>query len=202
MLLRALFLVLVTFAASGCNDSSMRGPLAPGQMMPGGPGGIAGPMGGGMSDMSVVSEFDYLAKMIPHHEEAIATARVLQAGTARQEMRDFAATIIRTQSAEVAQMQAWLAEWYPGRDTAVTYQPMMRDLSGLTGSALDRVFLEDMVPHHMMAVMMSQQYLMASYTRHPETLPFAAGIADTQRQEIQMMQAWLRAWFGASGMPH
>ena len=197
MLLRTLFLVLAAIAASGCNDSSMRGPMAPGQMMPGGPGGMAGPTGGGMTDMFVASEFDYLVQMIPHHEEAVATARLLQAGTARQEMRDFAATIIRTQSAEVAQMRAWLDEWYPGRETAVTYRPMMRELSGLTGSAIDRAFLEDMIPHHMMAVMMSQQLLVRGLADHQAVVPFATVIRDTQQAEIRMMHQWLWAWFGA-----
>lgn len=195
MLLRALSLALLTIAATGCNDSSMRGPMAPGRMLPGSPGGMAGPIAGGMADMFVASEFDYLVRMIPHHEEAIATARVLQAGTERQEMRDFAAAIIRTQSAEVAQMHAWLEHWYPARDTAVTYRPMMRDLSGLTGSALDRVFLEDMIPHHMMAVMMSQQLLVRNLAAHQAVVPFAAGIRDTQQAEILTMRQWLWTWF-------
>ena len=197
MLLRTLCLVLATIAASGCNDSSMRGPVAPGQMMPGGPGGMTGPMAGGMTGMAVASEFDFLVNMNPHHEEAIATARLLQAGTERQEMRDFAATIIRTQSAEVARMQAWLDEWYPGRDTAVAYRPMMRELSGLTGSALDRAFLEDMIPHHMMAVMMSQQLLVRGLADHQAVVPFATVIRDTQQAEIRRMHQWLWAWFGA-----
>ena len=197
MFLRALSLALLTIAAAGCNDSSMRGPMAPGQMVPGGPGGMAGPMGGGMTGMAVASEFDFLVNMIPHHEEAIATARLLQAGTERQEMRDFAATIIRTQSAEVARMQAWLDEWYPGRDTAVAYRPMMRELSGLTGSALDRAFLEDMIPHHMMAVMMSQQLLVRGLADHQAVVPFATVIRDTQQAEIRRMHQWLWAWFGA-----
>jgi uncharacterized protein (DUF305 family) len=196
MLLRTLSLVLLTIAAAGCSDSSMRGPMAPGRMMPGAPGGMTGPMGGGMADMFVASEFDYLVRMIPHHEEAIATARLLQAGTARQEMRDFAATIIRTQSAEVAQMQAWLQQWYPGRDTTVAYAPMMRDLEGLTGSALDRAFLEDMIPHHMMAVMMSQQLVTRGLAEHQPVVPFATNIRDTQQAEIRMMRQWLWQWFG------
>ena len=193
MTLRHTFLILIAAslgASAGCGESHMRGPLAP-DSMPWGPG-----YGGNAGNAIVVSEFDYLARMIPHHEEAIATARLLRAGTARQEMRDFADTIIRTQSAEVVQMRTWLAQWYPGRDASVTYQPMMRDLTGLTGGALDRAFLEDMIPHHMMAVMMSQQLLARAPIAHPDVVPFAAGIRDTQRAEIQMMGTWLRLWFG------
>ncbi|MGL4375043.1 MAG: hypothetical protein ACRCT1_01275, partial [Microcoleaceae cyanobacterium] len=60
------------------------------QPMP--PGGCMGQFGGGnhhqmMMSMQVQSEFDFLAKMIPHHQEAIATATILYNGTNRAEMK-------------------------------------------------------------------------------------------------------------------
>lgn len=145
---------------------------------------------------TVESEFDYLAQMIPHHEEAIASARLLLEGTDRPEMEAFARDIIDTQSAEVAQMQEWLATWYPERDVSVDYEPMMRDLTGLTGDELDQAFLEDMVGHHMAAVMMSQQLLAGDLTDHPEVVPFAEQIRDGQHAEIITMRGWLADWFG------
>jgi uncharacterized protein (DUF305 family) len=81
------------------------------------------------------------------------------------------------------------------RDATVTYDPMMRELVGLRGDALDQAFLADMIPHHMMAVMMSQQFLAARLGAHAETEPFARRIRDVQQQEIRMMQDWLRSWF-------
>lgn len=162
------------------------------------PGGMGGGMGGQRGgSMMVAGEFDYLTRMIPHHEEAIAAARILQNGTRRTEMRAFAASIIATQSAEAEQMKAWLAAWYPGHDTRVDYAAMMRDLQGLTGDALDRAFLEDMIPHHMMAVMMSQQLMVTRGSVQPDVIPFASNIRDTQQAEIAMMNAWLRQWFGS-----
>lgn len=202
MFSRATVLLLTIAAAvsvSACDDSMMmRGPMAPGSGITGTmPGDPQGPMAGiGMNGMPVTNEFDFLTNMIPHHEEAVAAGRVLQAGTPRQEMRDFAAAVIRTQSNEIAQMRAWLAEWYPGRDIRVAYRPMMRDLSGLSGDALDRAFLDDMIPHHMMAVMMSQQVLIRGLARHQAVVPFAAEIRDTQTAEIRTMWSWLRQWFG------
>ncbi len=166
--------------------------------MPAGMSSTAGMMG--MSDMSVTDEFSYFTMMIPHHEEAIKAAEVLKAGTDRPEMREFAQKIIDTQTREVDQMRSWLAEWYPGRDTTVDYTPMMRDLSGLQGDALDQAFLEDMIPHHMAAVMMSQQLLIAGLADHAEVGPFAQSIRDSQRAEIMTMHGWLSDWFGVSGM--
>lgn len=161
----------------------------------------SGQMQGMRAGMELVdSEFDYLARMIPHHEEAIDAARVLLEGTDRPEMRDFAASIIESQSAEVDQMREWLAAWYPDRDPTVDYQPMMRDLDGLSGAELDQAFLEDMLGHHMEAVMMSQQLLTQGLAEHDEVASFAAQIRDDQRAEIFQMRTWLQDWFDVSPM--
>lgn len=185
-----------------------------------GPGGMgAGPMGpmsgmpmsgmpmsempmSGMHGSHVDSEFAYLTQMIPHHEEAVAAARELLARSERPEMKDFARSIIESQTAQIDEMRADLARWYPGRDTSVEYAPMMRDLSSLAGDALDQAFLEDMIPHHGMAVMMSQQLLAGGLAEHPEITDLATTIRDDQRAEIMTMMDWLRTWFGTTAHGH
>lgn len=190
-----------TLAAAACDSgpSMARNPVGP-SSMPANTGAGIGTMR--MPGMPLESEFDYLTEMIPHHEEAIATATVLQQGTQRPEMRSFARSIIETQTAEVQQMKRFLAARYPGRDTYADYAPMMRDLTGLRADALDRAFLEDMIPHHMMAVMMSQRLLMAGLADYDEIIPFARNIRDVQQSEIRMMAGWLKAWFGAAPLSH
>ena len=165
-----------------------------------------GPMSGmpmsGMHGSHVDSEFSYLTRMIPHHAEAVAAARELLARSDRPEMKDFARSIIETQSAQIDEMKADLARWYPGRDTSADYTPMMRDLSQLAGDELDQAFLEDMIPHHRMAVMMSQQLLAGGLAEHPEVTDLATTIRDDQRAEITMMMDWLRTWFGTTAHGH
>jgi len=161
-----------------------------------GPDGAMDQMGA-MVGMNVEDEFEYLTTMIPHHEEAISAATILRDGTENPEMRAFAEQIIETQSAELSQMDAWLGTWYPERDTAVNYTPIMRDLTGLRGDDLDQAFLEDMIPHHMAAVMMSQQVLSGDLAINDGVEPFAETIRDTQRAEIMQMAGWLTEWFGA-----
>lgn len=160
-----------------------------------GPGGMPG-----QAMRGVDSEFEYLTQMIPHHEEAIDSAEALREGTERPEMEAFAEDIVETQSAEVEQMQAWLAAWYPERDASVDYEPMMRDLTALDGDELDRAFLEDMIGHHMAAVMMSQQLLTRDLAEHGDVVPFAERIRDGQRAEIRQMRTWLADWFDESPM--
>lgn len=165
------------------------------------PMGMGGGMGMGMMhSMRVENEADFLTQMIPHHEEAIATAKLLKAGTNRPEMKKFADDIIRVQSAEIQQMQQWLKQWYPNQNTKVTYHAMMRDLTNLKGDDLDRAFLEDMRMHHMGAVMMSHQLLRNNLAKHKEVSKLAEQISISQRREIHQMQSWLRSWFNAGGM--
>ena len=189
-----------TFALAACGGepAMAQHPVGP-SSMPGGAGAGIGTMS--MPGMRSQNEFEYLTEMIPHHEEAIVTATLLRQGTRRPDMRTFANAIIETQTAEVQQMERFLAARYPGRDIHADYTPMMRDLTGLRTDALDRAFLEDMIPHHMMAVMMSQRLLMAGLA-DDEIAPFARNIRDVQHSEIQMMAGWLSAWFGAAPTGH
>ena len=144
---------------------------------------------------AVGTEFTYLSEMVAHHEEAVVAAEELGRSD-RPQLRAFAASIVETQSAQIDQMTAWLAQWYPGRSTDVDYQPMMRDLSGLSGDELDQAFLRDMIPHHMTAVMMSQQLLVRAVAEHERVNALAASIRREQHAEIFQMRQWLADWFG------
>jgi uncharacterized protein (DUF305 family) len=146
-----------------------------------------------------VSEPAYLAEMVAHHEDAVTAAREL-ARSDRPRMRALGASIVRTQTAQIEQMTAWLREWYPDQPAA-DYRPMMRDLSGLSGDRLDRAFLEDMIPHHMVAVMMSQRLLVHG-TGHAQVADLARSIRNDQHAEIRTMQRWLVRWFGGSAAGH
>lgn len=156
---------------------------------------------GMMQHMQAANEFEFFSLMIPHHQEAIDTARLVLEKSDRPQMRAFAQNIIDVQSAEIEQMQSWLAQWYPGQKSSQTYAPMMRDLSQLQGAELDQTFLEDMIAHHMGAVMMSQMLIHHNLVEHEPVRPFAQQIATTQRDEIWQMRTWLQDWFGVAGMP-
>ncbi|MGS2645518.1 DUF305 domain-containing protein [Streptosporangium sp. LJ11] len=147
--------------------------------------------GRGTNNMAATGEFDYLARMVPHDQEGVTAAKQLRrSGT--PEIRRLGATIVATQTADIARMKAWLAKWYPGRDTAVDYQPMMRDLSNLSGDSLDKAFLKDMISHHKAAVMLSQHLLRHGLARHEEVAAFAREVRDTQHAEISQMQRLLK----------
>ena len=151
---------------------------------------------------SVRSEYDFIAEMIPHHQEAVDTASEVVTRTERPELRGFAAEIVRVQSAEIETMRSWLASWYPARSGRSNYRPMMRPTAGLSVERADRAFLEDMIMHHRMAVMMAQSLLAGRRTDREEVILFAQSIIETQNAEIEQMETWLREWYGVTAAGH
>lgn len=82
--------------------------------------GGSGDMGSMMMDMAARLEGKtgdaldkvFLEDMIVHHQGAVDMAKLLAAGSNRPEMQKFAADIIRVQSAEIEQMEAWEKSWF------------------------------------------------------------------------------------------
>lgn len=141
------------------------------------------------------SEFQFLVHMIPHHAEAVAKAKYL-AKSKRPEMRAFGRRIVAAQTAEIARMKGWLAEWYPKMSVKAEYVAEMPDLAKLHGDALDKTFLKTMIGHHDMAIAMSRYLLDHKLVEHDEVGPFAANIAKAQTAENKMMRGWLKKWYG------
>jgi uncharacterized protein (DUF305 family) len=71
---------------------------------------------------------------------------------------------------------------------------MTSRMEGKTGDELDKVFLEDMIIHHQGAVDMAK--LLQMGTKRPELQKMAKDIIDVQTKEIEMMNSWLKNWFG------
>ncbi len=134
----------------------------------------------------------FIEMMIPHHEEAVASSRiVLRQGGSTKEIRDLAQAIILSQEEEIEMMKKWYSAWYEitYEDTGV-YTPMMRDLAILQGSTLDAAFLEDMVEHHLHAITMAHD--ISKTTTRPELQTLAQSIAETQSNEIVTIKTLLK----------
>ena len=140
------------------------------------------------------SEADYLALMIPHHQEAVDSSRELLQITQRQEMIDLLESIITEQTSEIELMQGWLAEYHPGTQASEAYQPMMRAYDALDPLDADLVFLEDMHRHHMHAVMTSRMLLRSSAVENPEVGQLARSIISSQLVEIDLMRDLYAEW--------
>jgi Uncharacterized protein conserved in bacteria len=156
-----------------------------------------GMAGHGMSGMSISvdSEAAFITGMIPHHQEAVASAQAVLETTERPEVRELARDVIETQTQEIAMLEGWLTRWYPDAAEA-DYAPMMTELTGLSSDEADRTFLEGMIGHHRGAIDMAQSYLNADFEKQGDVVQLAEAIVSVQDAEITQMQAWLDDWYG------
>ena len=157
----------------------------------------------------------FMVMMVPHHDGAIAMAELALTRAKRPEIRALAQQIKASQTAENAQMRRWYRQWFGtdvpawtaggmgmgmghGMGHGMGMPAMATSLQGLrTAPDFDRAFIEQMVPHHRMGVMMATH---AQWnTQHPELRQLQAAMVRVQSQEMVQMAQWYRAWYGASG---
>jgi len=167
-----------------------------------------GGMSWGMGPMGIRSaDGHFIRMMIPHHEGAIAMANLALQRSGRAEIRALAERIRSSQSKENAQMRLWYGQWFggpvppwPGRGHGMGMgrgmgMGMDTSLQGLRAATdFDQAFLQQMISHHRMGVMM------ASYaqwgTVHPELRELEAAMVRVQSEEIDQMERWYQEWFG------
>jgi uncharacterized protein (DUF305 family) len=152
----------------------------------------------------------FIEQMIPHHEDAITMAKIAKERAQKPEIKQLADAIITSQGQEIDQMKAWYQDWYgkevpSGRDVmgehgmmqgGTMHMGMMgneTDMTRLeTASDFDKAFIEEMIPHHQMAVMMAS--MLKSQTQRPEMKELADDIINAQTKEIEEMRQWYQDW--------
>ncbi|MDP3974820.1 MAG: DUF305 domain-containing protein [Candidatus Jorgensenbacteria bacterium] len=153
----------------------------------------------------------FIEQMIPHHDDAIAMAELALERSTRPEIRTLSGAIIAAQTRENGEMRAWYREWFSrevpdtfaalghGMGSGMMHGGMMGDTTDVTrlqtADPFDKAFIEEMIPHHQMAVMMAQMLKVGS-TR-PEMQKLADDIITSQTSEITQMRGWYRTWYGS-----
>lgn len=176
------------------------------QMMGVGNRSMMGNSYGGNSAMDA----HFIEQMIPHHEDAITMAELALKKATRPEVKTLSQNIIDSQRAEIDQMRRWYKQWYGSEvpaDTQVMgghgmmggsgmHMGMMGDQTDITrlesASDFNRAFVEEMIPHHQMAVMMAS--MLKNGTQRPEMGNLADDIIESQSTEIDQMRQWLKTW--------
>lgn len=143
----------------------------------------------------------FIAQMIPHHEGAVAMAKVALEKSKRPEMIALAKAIIKAQQKEIDDMLQWHTAWYgstPSSDgMGVMHMGGMEgDLAVLQSTSaenFDREFILQMIPHHEMAIMMAG--MLKASTDRAEMKQLAENVITSQSQEIELMRGWLKSWY-------
>lgn len=145
----------------------------------------------------------YVEAMIPHHEGAIKMAELSEERSKRNEVRQLSAAILKTQSAEIDQLESMsrgLSHYaqHSGHGSGGMSDHEMGmdgDPSELRKAKdFDRAFVEMMIPHHEGAVRMSQRVIERG--KDPKVRELARRVIATQNDEIARMKSWLRSWYG------
>lgn len=214
-------LIALTAAAAGAFSFWPGGPGLSQGIGGAGTAGEGGAMDG-ISQMGMIGYADqhFIVMMIPHHDGAIAMADLALSRAKRPEIKALAKRIKASQTSENAQMRAWYRQWY-GQDVPV-WKPgegwgwqwgmgrMMgagmgmgaggmgmhggTNISALSSAKdFDRAFIEQMVPHHQMGVMMAS--MAQTNSRHPELRELQQAMVRVQSEEIAQMQQWYSQWY-------
>lgn len=150
----------------------------------------------------------FIEQMIPHHEGAIAMANLALQKAKHPEIKTLATAIIAAQTTEIQSMNGWYQDWFgsavPKVSTGMMGGGMMsgygmhmggqEDMTALeNASDFDKAFIEEMIPHHQLAIMMAN--MLQSGTNRPEMQQLAKNIISSQSKEIQQMQSWYVQWY-------
>ncbi len=151
----------------------------------------------------------FIEQMIPHHDGAVAMAKLALEKSKRPEIKTLASAITAGQTKEIEDMTGWYKNWF-GKDVPKGNSGMMgggmmsgsgMHMGGQEDMALlqnatdfDKAFLQAMIPHHQMALMMVQ--MLEAGTKRPEMIELAKNITSSQSKEINDMQGWYKEWYG------
>ncbi len=169
---------------------------------------------GGPATQPVSFDAQFIDMMVPHHQGAVEMAHIARARAEHPEVAEMAEAIIRAQEAEIGQMKAWRRAWFGSDETPpLDRMPMVPGMAGHGGHGamdmvadvealrnapepFDKAFIDAMIPHHQSAIDAAR----AAETRaeRTEIKELARAIVAEQTREIQQMQRWREAWYGAS----
>jgi uncharacterized protein (DUF305 family) len=162
---------------------------------------------------TVTSNIDrhFIEQMIPHHEDAITMANIALEKATHPEIKTLSQDIIKSQSDEIRKMKGWYKDWFggdvPENTTIMGQHGMMQgngmhmgmmgdetDIESLRNAAnFDKAFIEEMIPHHQMAVMMAN--MLKNSTQREEMKKLAQDIITAQTKEINQMREWYDKWY-------
>jgi uncharacterized protein (DUF305 family) len=204
-----LFIVLLTGGvAAACQTASSQ----PGVtiVQPGAPGESSRVItAAAAADLSHVSytpaDVRFMQGMIAHHAQAVDMIDLIDARTARDEIRMLGRRIAASQVDEITVMQDWLksrsqpvpdAHTHEGHDAALMPGMLRREemaqLAAARGADFDRLFLEGMIKHHAGALTMVEQLFSSpGGGQEVEVFTFASDVDADQRIEIDRMAAML-----------
>jgi uncharacterized protein (DUF305 family) len=147
------------------------------------------------------SDKRFIDAMVPHHQGAIAMARVALGNAEHEQIKELSRNIISTQQAEIEELKSIKREEFGTSQVPMEMSPqqmrgmgMMMNPQHLSQSKpFDKAFINAMIPHHQSAIYMAQ--LAHEKSKIPEIKDLAENIVNAQKREIEQMKQWRIQWY-------
>jgi uncharacterized protein (DUF305 family) len=173
-------------------------------------GGCAGDDMDGSDGAATNAERAFLEAMIPHHQSAIKMARLAKRRAEHRQIRELADAIIAAQSNEIRDIRrihrrlfgekvlpnvdGHLGLGLSAAEAGMAHDDPRAKLA--RARRFDRAFIDEMIRHHQGAIRMARA--VRGQTDSAELRSLANTIVSAQAEEIEQMNRWRTAWYGAA----
>jgi uncharacterized protein (DUF305 family) len=168
----------------------------------------AGACGDDGDEADGTSDRAFLEAMIPHHESAIAMARIAKRRADHPQITELADAIVTTQAREIRQIERIHRRLFdervmPNEDAhqALGLSAEEAGMGHMDSTAelkqarpFDKALIDEMIPHHQGAIRMARA--VRDETADDEIRSLARAIVTAQSNEIEAMKDWREAWYG------
>jgi uncharacterized protein (DUF305 family) len=204
-LLALALVATLVLASCGSSGRGSQGNAGGQQKETGGMAGMDHGSGGMASGMLMengkYSDKAFIDAMVPHHQGAIAMARVALENAEHDEIVQLSENIISTQQAEIKELKSIKQEEFGTSEVLMEMSPqqmrgmgVMMDPQELANrEPFDKAFIDAMVPHHQSAIEMAQ--LAREKSKNPQIKELAKNIISAQQTEIEQMKQWREQWY-------
>ena len=168
--------------------------------------GSMGMGSGGMAKQMVTKNGEYsdeafIDAMVPHHQGAIAMAKVALKNAEHEEIMELSRNILASQQAEIEELKAIKKEEFGTSDVPMEMSSeqmrgmgvMMDPQSLANKEPFDEAFIEAMIPHHRSAIDMAT--VANQDSENPRIKEIAENIVSAQKGEIEQMKRWREQWY-------
>jgi uncharacterized protein (DUF305 family) len=150
------------------------------------------------------SDERFIDAMIPHHQGAIEMAQVALENAEHPEILALAEDVVASQETEIGQLKSIKQEQFGTSEASMDMSAEEMEGMGMASDPqelanqdpFDKVFIDNMTPHHESAIAMAQVVLEES--ENPEIRKIAEAIVDAQEREIEQMRSWRDEWYPES----
>ena len=150
------------------------------------------------------SDERFIDAMVPHHQGAIAMARVALKDAEHEEIKELSRNIVSTQHTEIEELKSIKKEEFGTSEVPMEMSSqqmrnmgVMMDPQELANrEPFDKAFIDAMIPHHQSAIEMAQ--VASEESENPKIKELAENIVSAQQRETEQMKQWRMEWYPQS----